>query len=97
MGGRGTALVTGVANGIRAAIGLRSFENARIRRESSAEFVHSGPIDLRASTGCVPLRRFGRHEEVAGLMPFLARYRSSSITGTLILDNSGWPARSLDA
>lgn len=97
MGGRGTALVTGVAHGIRAAIGLRSFESARIRADSSAEFVHYGPTDERASSRCLPLRLFGRHEEVDGLSRFLATDCSSRITGTLILDNSGWPARDVDA
>lgn len=64
-----------------------------IRTEMSAEFIRRGVIREQDFLGRVPLRRFGKPEEVAELAHFLGSPLSSYITGTVIPIDGGWTAQ----
>ncbi|NKQ55804.1 SDR family oxidoreductase [Amycolatopsis sp. K13G38] len=68
-----------------------------IRTELSAEFIRRGVIDENEFLARIPMRRFGRPEEVAELAFFLGTPVSSYITGTVIPIDGGWLAQGIAA
>jgi NAD(P)-dependent dehydrogenase (short-subunit alcohol dehydrogenase family) len=56
-------------------------------------FEHSGPVTLeeamRESSAYIPMQRFGRPEEIAKAVLFLASDDSSFVTGHLLLADGG--------
>ncbi len=49
-----------------------------------------GSIDREAMMSEIPMRRFGRVEEIAGVVRFLASEEASYITGQVIVVDGGW-------
>lgn len=63
--------------------------------ELSAEFIRSEVIDENQFLDRIPMRRFGKPEEVAELAFFLGTPLSSYITGTLVPIDGGWLAQGI--
>jgi 3-oxoacyl-[acyl-carrier protein] reductase len=68
-------------------ITVNSIAPGRIETERLAEVYSNGPTD--ADLKAIPLRRFGRPEEVADVVCFLASDRASYVSGTTIAVDGG--------
>jgi 3-oxoacyl-[acyl-carrier protein] reductase len=68
-------------------ITVNSLAPGRIDTERLAEVYPDGPTD--ADLESIPLRRFGRPEEIAEVVCFLASDRASYVTGTTIAVDGG--------
>jgi 3-oxoacyl-[acyl-carrier protein] reductase len=66
---------------------VNSIAPGRIDTERQAELYPAGPTD--ADLAAIPLRRFGRPEEIADVVCFLASDRASYVTGTTIAVDGG--------
>jgi NAD(P)-dependent dehydrogenase (short-subunit alcohol dehydrogenase family) len=63
-----------------------------IKTEMVKQVIDEGLIDVKAYEQHTPLRRFGRPEEIAEAVLFLASERSSFITGQVVVPDGGWTA-----
>lgn len=54
--------------------------------------VAAGQVDAPAYLGRVPMRRWGRPEEIGQVALFLASDQSSFVTGQVIAPDGGWSA-----
>lgn len=98
--GAAKAGVAGLVRGLAvewAALGIRvnGIAPGSVVTELSTDFLRRGVIDEKAFLDRIPMKRFGRVDEVAELAYFLGTPLSTYITGVVVPIDGGWSAQGI--